>query len=138
MSHATNHCRGFTLLECLVATGMLGVIFVLVGQWFAWDGVQRREAWQRQVATHEATNVLERLSLAPYETLTADNLAAIKLSPETQAWLIRGALQVSVSETTTPAPGKQLQVEVRWNGGHENPSAPVRLTTWRFAPGAVP
>ncbi len=130
--------RGFTLLECLVAAAMLGVIFVLVGQWFSWDTFERREAWKRQLATQEAANVLERLSLTPYETLSADNLAAIKLSPETRAWLIDGALQVSVSETATPAHGKQLQVEIGWGRSHENPPAPVRLTTWRFAPGAAP
>ncbi len=138
MLHAFTNRRGFTLVECLVATGLLGVIFVLVGQWFAWDSLERREAWKRQLATQEAANVLERLSRTPYETLTAENLAALQLSPETQGWLADGALQVSATATTTPLPGQQLQVEVRWGSRHENPPAPVRLTAWRFAPGVAP
>jgi len=138
MPRASKIRRGFTLLECLVAVAMLGVIFVLVGQWFSWDSFERREAWKRQLATQEAANVLERLSLTPYETLTDENLAAIQFSPAAQDWLLDGEIDVSATETTAPAPGKRLQVEVRWGRGHEHPPAPVRLTTWRFAPGAAP
>jgi type II secretory pathway pseudopilin PulG len=129
---------GFTVTECLVAAAMLAAVMALAAQLFIWDAQQRREAWKRQVAQQEAANVLERLSSLPIESLAADQLEALELSPEARTWLPDGTLAVSATEITAPRPGKRILVEVQWGTPNGAAHAPVRLIGWAFAPGATP
>ena len=130
--------RGFSLLECIVAAGMLCAIFVLFGQLIVWDSRERSADWKRQVAAQEAANVLERLSLEPYASLTADRLTQLQLSPAASEWLTDGALRVTATDVAAPRPGKRIDVAVDWAGATHRDIPPLRLVGWRFAPGGAP
>lgn len=130
--------RGFTLVECLVAAGMLMVVVALVAQLYMWDARERREVWRRQVARQEAANVLEQLSAGPRDAVSDEALAAIALSNEAQTWLPQGKVVVTSTDVAKPSPGRRLDVEITWRLDSGDTSAPVRLCGWEFGPGGAP
>ncbi len=129
---------GYTMLECIVAAGMLSVAFVLTAQLLLWNARERREAWRVQTARVEAANVLERLDALPYDALTAERLGALKMSDEAVGWLPGASLKVSSTDVASPRSGKLLHVDIAWNDASPVAKAPVRLSRWRFAPGGAP
>ncbi|MDZ4783865.1 MAG: prepilin-type N-terminal cleavage/methylation domain-containing protein [Planctomycetia bacterium] len=130
--------RGFTLLECVVAAGMLMVVMGLAAQLFAWDARERREVWRRQVAQQEAANLMEQLTAQMPSELTAETLEALRISTESSAWLPHGTLQATATEVTAPAAGRRIELQITWEHASGEPAAPVRLVGWVFGPGGNP
>lgn len=130
--------RGFTLLECVVAAGMLMVVIALAAQLYAWDARERREVWRRQVAQQEAANLMEQLTAAPPTELSAEALKALRMSAESTAWLPNGALNATASEVTAPAAGRRIELQITWEHASGEPAAPVRLVGWVFDAGGAP
>lgn len=133
--------RGFTLLECTAAIAILGAALVVTLQLQLAVAAQRRSAEQRQLAGWEVANLMERLSAEPYDRLTSDLTARYTLSPIV-AERLRGA-QLSIEVTaSTPStetaaaslPAKRVQVALTWHDRQGEPTAPVKLTAWRYPP----
>jgi type II secretory pathway pseudopilin PulG len=86
--------RGATLLECVVALGVLSVAFAVGAQALGWSAAQRRLGEQRHVALQEAANCLERVRQLKWDELTKERLAEIELSLEAAELLTSSELAI--------------------------------------------
>ena len=124
--------RGSTLLELIVATALLGVVFATVAPVFSWLAAERRAADQTQLASLEVANVMERLAQTPWETLSDVSTKNIALSESARKHLDEARLTVRVVEETGPPAAKRVNVELTWRNRADQFVAPMRLTAWVF------
>src|SRR5688500_7371071 len=75
-SHSLGPHRGVTLLETVAATAVLAACALLVAQALDRIAVQRRTAERRELALLEAANLMERLTLSPWDELSEERLSA--------------------------------------------------------------
>lgn len=127
--------RGFTLLEVSVSGAMLVVLMVVTVQVLGWVAVERRAADRRQVAALEAANVMERLASQPWEDLTAERTAEMKLSTQARDVLPEGELKLEIQNESGQPEARRILIEVHWKGQASQPVAPVRLTSWIYRRG---
>lgn len=126
--------RGFTLLELMATVILLGTVLLTLAPVLRWAALQRRDADHRQAGLLEVQNALERLTALPYESITAEAAADVRLSDSTRSLLREPRLTISVTETDDEPAGKRVSAELRWQDRAGNDAAPVRLTTWIFEP----
>lgn len=123
--------RGLMLVELVIAAGMLAVILSLTVKILGQAGQQRRAAERRQRALVEASNAMERITARPYDEVTAQGAAAVKLSPDTAAALPGAELNVDVrDESISGVSSRRVAVRLRWKDSAGQWEAPVRLATW--------
>lgn len=123
--------RGSLLVELVIAAGMLAVILSLTVRVLGQVGQQRRAAERRQRALVEASNAMERITARPYDEVTAQGAAAVKLSPDTAAALPGAELNVDVrDESISGVSSRRVAVRLRWKNPAGEWEAPVRLVTW--------
>jgi len=142
---ATRSCRkssprshkGFTLVELIACTVLLGTVMVTMTPLLAWVGSARRDAAQRQVALAEAANILERFAAEDWETITAQQSEAISLSEACREGLRDPALRVSVVESSREPPSKRITVELDWQNRVGDRLSPVRLAAWVYRQGGM-
>lgn len=134
----TRHCprwlgkaRGGFLLPELI--GSLTILVVLLGvavSVLGWFATERRAAERRAWALSEAQNVLERVTLVPYERLEPDPALVKKLGERTERSLPGGRLAIQIDETDAGPKSKRIAVAISWRNSHGSELPPVRLTTW--------
>jgi hypothetical protein len=129
--------RGTTLLECVIALGVLAAALTLGAQVLAWSAAQRRLGDQRHVALQEAANCLERVRQMPWEELTAERLATLDLSSEARQRLTSAELHVAPEEIAGQPSAKRVEVEIQWLTRHGETPLRVALVTWRYKTGEV-
>jgi hypothetical protein len=95
---------------------------------------QQRGVDRRVVASQEAANVLDDLRRSPWEELTSERAARLKLSPLAEQALPGGTLTVAVVDEDQPRPARRLDVRVAWQGKDGASEQAVELSGWRFAP----
>lgn len=129
-----NRSRGMTLIEVSVAGVLLAVLITVSLQLMGATAARRRAVEDRQTAGVEASNVMERLAALPWEELTPENVAAVRLSSEARKTLCEGRLEIDVAR-----PGdeplldqKRITVSVGWQDRSGAPQRPVRLVSWRY------
>lgn len=132
MNRCTRHCvalkrRGISLLEVVVALGLLGTILVSVTQLSVRVNRYRRASDQRRVATREAANVMEQLHLSE---LTEDSKNKIRLSPEAMAAIPTARLTIDVGKPKADE-ARQMTVEIHWQDTAGQAVRPVTLKAWR-------
>jgi type II secretory pathway pseudopilin PulG len=132
MPRASLTRRGTTLLETVVAVGLLATGLSLTAQVLAWNSAQRRANQQRQCAVQEAANCLERLRLLPWDELTAAGVQDFEMSAEAAAVLPQAKLKLDVRHDPAQRDGKRMQIQIQWTNRAGQPVAPVRLTAWRW------
>jgi prepilin-type N-terminal cleavage/methylation domain-containing protein len=115
---------GFTLIELMVAMMMLGSLMVTLVPLLSWVNAQRRAAAARQVAIHEATNVLERFTARDWDDVT--------LSADAAALLREPRLKVTVQLVEKQPISKRIAVELRWKNRVGDDLSPVRLTSFVY------
>ena len=125
---------GFSLVEVIAASAVLAACFLLATQMMNAVARQRRSTAQREVALAEAGNQMERLTLRPWDELTAEALAEVKLSELATEQLPGGELKLAVSTTAGEPAGKRLQLEIRYRMENGQFIAPVRLVSWIYRP----
>jgi len=123
---------GFTVIELLAATALLGVVVVTFAPLMAWINAERQAAYQRQVALEEACNVLERISTAPWEAVDKERIETFEISSVGAKLLRDHRLVLSIDEKTEPV-SKRLSLVLDWKSRSGERVAPVRLTTWLYA-----
>jgi hypothetical protein len=126
---------GLTLTEALAAVVVLSAAVVAFAQTVAAAARQRDLAERRAIAEQEAANVLERLQRLTYDGLTAEHVAAWRLSSEAEQRLPDGRLRVAIHPGGEGPAGKRLSAEVDWREMDGGRSRPIRLTAWRYAAG---
>jgi len=79
MNSSLSRHRGFTIMELVIAFGLLASFIALVSQTAYWSMKERGNVSSRQAALETAANFLERAGSLPFDELTADWAAKQKL-----------------------------------------------------------
>ncbi len=124
--------RGFSMLEMMVAAALLTCTMAMVAQMLGRSNARRRDAGHHRIAVQEAANVMERLSVRPFDELTPDGVANEQLSPQATESLREGVVEVHVSEVAGEPDARRIGVAVRWRGRPAQPAPSVELVTWRY------
>ena len=94
--------------------------------------IQHRSAEQRQRATQEAANLMERIMSYRFEEVTSELVHSLSISQATLRSIPSAELAIEVNPSE-PGPGrhaKGIRVQLRWRNRAGEWEAPVRLTTW--------
>jgi prepilin-type N-terminal cleavage/methylation domain-containing protein len=129
--------RGFTLIEVTITVVLLAAAMTAIVQVLGWVAAERRATERRQWAIEEAANLMERVTAAPFEEVTAESARAVTLSAPIREKLTSPELTVIVSEPEAVGGGKRVAIAIRWLGRGRTSEAPVRLTAWIY-PGRNP
>jgi len=119
-------------MEIIAAAGLLGVIMLVTVPSLRWVSAGRRDAAQRQLASQELANVMERVLARESSALTPEAVAIEELSAEAKARLPGGELKVTVTASDDSPPAKRVTAELRWNDATGQSMAPIRLTAWKY------
>ena len=128
-----NKRKGFTLTETAVAGVILATAIAVSVEMLVASSAQHKAMDHGRTALLEAGNVAERLSVEPWSKLSADELAAWRLSPEADAALPGGKLQIRIEPTSDGPAGKRIAVAVFYTPKKNQPARSVRLVVWRYA-----
>ncbi len=124
--------RGLTILETVVAVGLLGALLTGCLRLLAVAAAQRRAADQRQCAIDELSNVMERVAARPWAELTADAVAGGKPSPAVVGPLAGATLRIDIAAAPGDPNAKRITVTLCWPTGANRPPAEARLSTWKY------
>jgi prepilin-type N-terminal cleavage/methylation domain-containing protein len=130
--------RGFTLVEMTAATAVLTIGLALTAQVVTWVAAERRVAARRQWALHEADNVLERVTVRSWDTLTSESVQDPALAERVRAELPDGRVSIDVAADSADSSAKRVRVEIRWRSKAGVDDAPVQLTAWVHKRGPNP
>jgi prepilin-type N-terminal cleavage/methylation domain-containing protein len=119
--------RGFTVLEIMVALGLLSVAMVLVAQLGLWSLSERRRNALRQEALETAANLLESAQASSWEALTPEWAAAQRLPDFLAQRLEEAKLTVRVEPEASRPRTKRVTVEIAWRLSNGMPAQPVVL-----------
>ena len=122
--------RGFGLIEMAISSLMLAAAMAATLQVIGWVAFEARAVARRERAVREAVNLLERVAARPWDDLTTDALARLKISEATAAALPGSNLAIRVATVEAEPARKVITVEIRWNDRTGRPEAPVRLVAW--------
>lgn len=123
---------GFTLLEVVAASIVLGALMVATLQMLAWQNVQRRVLDTRQVALAEASRILDRLTWESWDRLTPERVQLESFSAKAASSFNSAALKITLTESNEgQLQAKRLQVEISWPRAQAG-LRPVRLVAWRY------
>ena len=105
---------GFTIMETVLALGVLTTAAVLVAQLGTWSLAERARAGERFAAVEAAANVLEAARARPWADLTPEWAAGQRLPDDLAARLRGAALAVRVDTEPTRPRVKRVTVELGW------------------------
>ena len=125
--------RGFTLMEMMIALGILGAVALLLAQLGCQLLAERERSAARQEAAEAAANVLEAARACPWDDLTPAWAAGQRLPESLSQRLNDGRLEVRVEPEASRPHTRRVTVEVRWSLGDTRPEQHVRLVTLRTA-----
>jgi hypothetical protein len=134
---------GFTVLEILVALGVLILAMLLVTEVAVWGLGERQRVGDRHYALELAANLLESAQALPWGELTPAWAAAQKLPEPLADRLTGGRLTVRVEPEKSRPRTKRVTVEVRWQDKQNVAARPIQLVGFFSArsvegPGAKP
>jgi prepilin-type N-terminal cleavage/methylation domain-containing protein len=129
---------GFTLTELLAATVVLAAVMVASVQVLGSLARQRRAAERRQWAMEEVANIMERLTVQPWDRLTTEHVQAFEISQAARAVLPDVALACEVLPEPGEHASKRITLELAWRDRAGEREKPVRLTAWIYRRGGRP
>ena len=118
---------GFTVMETVVALGVMTIAMMLVAQLGYWSLRQRVRTAARQVAIELAANTLESARARPWEDLTPEWAASQRIPQDLDDELTEGELLVRVEPEASQHLTQRVTVEVTWLLHEDIRSQPVRL-----------
>ena len=126
--------RGMMLLEVMVAGTLLATLLAICVQLLSAAADQRRAADQRQCATEELANLIERIAAKPWGDLTEDLATEEqeKLSPSAENQLPGAELKIEIVLEPDDPDAKRITASLRWQNRNGQYIAPLTLTTWRY------
>ena len=129
-SETARRLRGVTILELIVTLGLLGVMLATLAPTLTWVHAQRRAANQRELATQELANLLERFMSHPWEEIISENTSEIELVTEIAARLPNAELIATVTEDSNEPISKQVKLELDWTNPQGDRVRPIRLSAF--------
>lgn len=124
------HPAGFTLMEVIVASGILSVLFASAIPLLSHVRTVRQEADRRMIAIEEAANLMESVAaLALAGDLSSESVNELKLSPASRR-LPTAESVIALEESESPFPGQRVTVTVSWRNDADEQAAPVEITAW--------
>jgi prepilin-type N-terminal cleavage/methylation domain-containing protein len=141
--------RGFSIIEMIIAGTILAVLMTISLQMMAVSTRQRQAAQDRLAANQEAANAMERLAALPWERLTPEGVAGVKLpedappegdrpaagaASQSPRALPGATLDVAIADAPPEAdalPARRVTVAIEWldRGGSR---ARTELVAWRY------
>jgi hypothetical protein len=125
------------IVELVASGALLGVVLSAAIPTLQWIIRERQLSRQRQAAILEVGNVLERLRLLDWNSLTPERAAQFELSDGLRNDLPDARLTVTVSDDAG-AKARQVLAELRWSAAPGQPAPSVRLAAWVHQPGKAP
>lgn len=129
--------RGFTMAEVVVAGVLIGTLLASAVPMLRSVARQQRAADRQQIAQIEAANIIDRMTSGPWNGITPESAAAVKLSDETLRQLPEATLKATVSTDPARPEEKRISLVLRWEEERGMPAAPVKLTTWIYQRGRL-
>ncbi len=117
----------------MLSVMLLGVIFSVFVPMLLTIAHERRDSVREQVALQHASNVLEAVTLSPWEELKSP-LTGTELPAEQQRLFVDFEQTVSVSELAGPPVSKRITVTLLWKHRSGQKTAPLTLHAWVFSP----
>ncbi len=93
---------------------------------------QRRTIDQRQDATLELANAMERIMARPWDQLTPQDLARERPSPAFCSRSPGAELKVEVSTPEAGPDAKRITASLHWQDRLGRHVPPVTVTTWKY------
>jgi hypothetical protein len=129
------HSRsGVTLIETGISAVLLGIVFAACIPALVWIMRTQRASERRAAAILEASNLIEKLTLRPWNDLPPGELANVTLPSETAAAFPALDVAALVVEPVHPPDSRLVTVEISWSDAPGRKSRPVRLSGWVFRP----
>ena len=116
MNHSGRR-SGFTIMETVIALGMLSLAMVLVAQLGTWTLAERKRADERFAAIEGAANVLEAARARPWAELTPEWAAEQRLTDDLADRLRKAVLTVRVEPEPDRPRVKRVTVQLEWTHG---------------------
>jgi type II secretory pathway pseudopilin PulG len=117
----------FTVMETVVAFGVLAVAMTLAAQFGVWAVTERTRSAARFEALEFANNVLEAARARSWNELTADWAAEQQLPEGLAARLHEGRLTVRVEPEASHPQCKRVTVALHWTLDQGVPARPIQL-----------
>ena len=125
--------RGYGLAEVAVALLLLMVAMNLMVKVLGVVGSERRAADRRLWAVETASNVLERVSSEPFDSITVDAVRAVADQSGASQVLPGAVWEVSVDDDKeSKAPARKVSLRLRWKERSGEWGAAVRLSAWVY------
>jgi hypothetical protein len=127
--------RGFTIVEAVTGAAMLGMLLAVCLQLMGAVAAQRRTVDQRQWATVELGNVLERITARPWAELTPQAVAGQQPAETIRNRLPGAELKIEISTPAAEPDAKRIVVSLRWRDRSGDFLPPLTVTTWKYRVG---
>lgn len=134
----TSSRSGVTLVETVVTAVLLGIVFVTSLPVLTWIARMQRENLRRTTAILEASNLVEALTMRPWNDLPPGDLAGVALPPEVVRDFPELSVTARVEDSANVPESRRVTVELSWNDTAQRRSRPVRLSGWVSRPEVTP
>ena len=121
---------GSLVIELLVAGALLAIVISSVIPTLGWLVRQRKFNQERQAATLEIGNLMERLTMLDWNELTQMRAEQFQLSEQLKNQLFEPRLTISVNNDDDGA--KHVLIELAWEVSPGRAAPPVRLAAWVY------
>src|SRR5262249_14331510 len=130
--------RGYSLLEMVIASALLGAVLTVALNTFHWIAVDRRASDQEQEALAEVANQMERIGSRPWDSLTNEGLRDVRLSDHAKRQLPGAVLEASVGTEAATPEAKRISIELAWRNRAGQMTLPTRLVAFVYQPSGGP
>jgi prepilin-type N-terminal cleavage/methylation domain-containing protein len=122
--------RGFTIIELMLALGLLAVFCGIFVPLLAAITRERRIAAQEQAALQHAANVLEEITRRPLAELSATPNPAVEVPAYIHHMLPGVEQTVTAAPAEDSAPAVRVTVNLHWQSTGGTRSRVVTLSAW--------
>uniref|UniRef100_A0A7C4QPN4 Type II secretion system protein n=1 Tax=Schlesneria paludicola TaxID=360056 RepID=A0A7C4QPN4_9PLAN len=131
---APRHKAGFTIVELVLALGLLMVFCAVFVPVLAAITRERRAAAQEQAALQHVANVLEDLTQRGYHELASGPPDVADLPAPVRSLLTEAEQALAIDTVADNPPVLRLTVSLRWRQPGNMWTRPVTLSAWVSAP----
>src|SRR3954468_9345997 len=108
--------RAFTLLEVVIAAGMLAMLLTTSVQMLRALSVYQRGSDRRAVALEAVQAVSDQIANIPWDQLTDESAKKVTIPKQLEVYLRGAKLSVSIEDEPTPTASRRIHVDLTWNG----------------------
>ncbi len=123
----------FTLIEMMLAMMLLGILFSVFVPMLLTVAHQRRDTVREQVALQHAGNLLEEITLRPWDQLK-EPLTGAELPADQQPLLPNFEQAITVADVDGTPSTRRVTVTVSWKHRSGQRTRPLMLHGWVAAP----